>query len=59
MLLAQALQRLRYFEEDSDRRNVLVQNLKLSEKLAKTHLRIEFPNRVERVVKSLDLFKTH
>ena len=42
MLLAQALRRLHELEENSDRRYVLVQNLKLPEKLAKTHLRIEF-----------------
>ena len=42
MLLAQALRRLRELEQDSDRRYVLVQNLKVPEKLAKTHLRIEF-----------------
>ena len=42
MLLAQALRRLQNLEGNSDRRYVLVQNLKLPEKLAKAHLRIEF-----------------
>ena len=42
MFLTQALRNIKNYEQNSDRQQVLAQTLKNPEKLAKTHLRIEF-----------------